>query len=113
MRIILRIHKVQAHTWLSAFLRKQHCCLSFTSGTAYQKRHLQCYFYALQLLHLSEEQIGLLASPPTQALHSCIEESCGVWDVLDSRLNFKACFFLVLSSFWLPCQILSARCLGT
>lgn len=72
----LRIYKLQAHTWHSAFLRKQHCCLPSTSGTDYRERHLQCYFYAARLVHLSEEQIGLLASPPTQALHLCIRASC-------------------------------------
>lgn len=66
--IILRIHKVWAHTWHSAFLRNQLCCLPSTSGTAYQERHFQCYFCASQLVHLSEVWIELLASPCTQVL---------------------------------------------
>lgn len=81
MRIILRMCKLQAHTWRSAFLRKQHCCLPSTSGTAYQKRHLPCYFCPSQLVHLSEEQTGLLASPPMKPFNLCIRDSYGVWDV--------------------------------
>lgn len=113
MRIILRIYKLQAHTWHSAFLKKQHCCLPSTSGNAYRERHFQCYFYASQLVHLSEEQIGLLASPPTQALHLCIRDSCGVWDVTTSRLTFKAYLLPGLLSSWLLLQVLSAGCSGT
>lgn len=33
MRIIFRMHRLQAHTWHSALLRKQHCCLPSPSGT--------------------------------------------------------------------------------
>lgn len=32
MRIIFRMHRLQAHTWHSALLRKQHCCLPSPSG---------------------------------------------------------------------------------
>lgn len=106
MRIILKVYKSRAHTWHSAFLRKRHCCLPSTSGTAYQERHLQCYFYAPQLVHLSEERIGLLAFSPTQALHVCIGNSCGVWDITTSRLAFKGSLLPGWLSSWLPPRVL-------
>lgn len=98
MRTIFRMYKLQAHTWHSALLRKQHCCLSSPSGA--ERDTPRVIFILLSLSIFLKSRTDSLPSFPLRVfiLHHRF--------ILD--VTFKTCQLpiLLFMSSWLPLQVL-------
>lgn len=106
MRVIFRMHKLQAHTWHSALLRKQHCCLPSPSGT--ERDTPRVIFVLLSLSICLESRTDSLPSLPLRIFifESEILAVSGMWQSQSLFASKFIIYVLLAATPDTQCQVL-------